>query len=152
MVSNDQLEAESRRRATAANTSSVIQGLAQYVHTCWAEAKSERQRVEQRMMQSLRQRRGEYEPDKLQAIREQGGAEIYMMLTSVKCRAASSWLRDALNGSGTGKPWTLKPTPVPELPPQALQAISNRVQSEIQHFLMAGGMPRPLRWSLMLSW
>ena len=44
------------------------------------------------MLRALRQRNGDYEPEKLAQITRQGGSEIYMMLTEVKCRAAESWL------------------------------------------------------------
>ena len=48
----------------------------------------------------MRQRNGEYEPDKLAAIQAQGGSEIYDV-NQVKCRGAESWLRDILLDSGT---------------------------------------------------
>lgn len=139
LVSAKQMDEERRRLAEAHQQRPVIQGLAAYVRQAFDEARSARSAVEQRMFECLRQRRGEYDPDKLRAIREQGGSEIYMMLTSVKCRAAASWLRDTLMGSGSSKPWTIMPTPVPELPPQALEAVSNRVMLDVQAFLASGG-------------
>ena len=72
--------------------------------------------LEQKMLQALRQRNGEYEATKLQQIRTQGGSEIFMMITEVKCRAAESWLRDILLDNGS-TPWDLQPTPIPDLSP-----------------------------------
>ncbi|MEI2418946.1 hypothetical protein V6O07_01630, partial [Arthrospira platensis SPKY2] len=81
-------------------------------------------------LRALRQRNGEYEADKLQMIRKQGGSEVYMMITEVKCRAAESWLRDILLDQGT-PPWDLHPTTLPDLPPEAdaeiRQAFGQRV-------------------------
>lgn len=141
LSNSDLVKEEEQREADARQNSPEIQGIVGYVKNAWEEAKSERLVVEDRMAASLRQRRGEYDSGKLQAIREMGGSEIYMMLTSVKCRAAASWLRDSMLGSGASKPWTINPTPVPDLPPQTLQDIAMRVQQEIDKFLAAGGLP-----------
>jgi hypothetical protein len=72
--------------------------------------------IEQEMLRALRQRNGEYEADKLKQIRDQGGSEVYMMITEVKCRAAESWLRDILLDNGS-PPWDLTATPIPDLSP-----------------------------------
>ena len=144
VLSNKDLEREDRKQAEARQARPELQGIVSYVHGAWEEAQSERLQVEERMMRSLRQRRGEYDAGKLMEIREQGGSEIYMMITSVKCRAAASWLRDALMGTGTDKPWTIEPTPVPELPPPVVQNIVARVQREVMKFVSAGGaQPTP---------
>ena len=108
-----QLIDEQRRDAELANNQPVIQGLATHIRRAWTLARTAKlTTVEPRMLQSLRQRRGEYDPDVLAQIREQGGTEIYMMLTSNKCRAASAWMRDVLQN-----PWSIEPTPLPDLPP-----------------------------------
>jgi hypothetical protein len=68
------------------------------------------------MLVALRQRNGEYEASKLKQIQSQGGSDIFMMITEVKCRAAESWLRDILLDTGT-PPWDIVPTPIPDLSP-----------------------------------
>lgn len=153
-VSQREVEAEQRRRAELAQQSPVVMGLAAHVKACWVTARqAKEQTVEQRMFKSVRARRCEYEPDMLAKIRQQGGSEIYMALTSVKCRAAASWLRDVLLGQGQEKPWTLKATPVPTLPPtmveqirrEATERIANMIQTtqtilppdEVREMLMA---------------
>jgi hypothetical protein len=122
----------------------IITGLASLVRQHWSTARLAReQTVEQRMFKSLRQRRGEYDPDKLTMIRQQGGSEIYMMLTSNKCRGASAWLRDVLLGSGSDKPWTLKPSPIPALPQEVLDELRQRAVTEVQGYIMASGEQVP---------
>jgi hypothetical protein len=122
----------------------IITGLAGLVRQHWTTARTAReQTVEMRMFKSIRQRRGEYDPDKLAMIRQQGGSEIYMMLTSNKCRGASAWLRDVLLGSGSEKPWTLKPSPVPSLPPEVLEELRQRAVNEVQQYMMTSGQEVP---------
>jgi len=94
----------------------VILGLAGYLRQCWDVARLAKRPIEYKMLAAMRQRNGEYEADKLQQIRAQGGSEIYMMITEVKCRAAESWLRDILLDNGS-PPWDLHATPIPDLNP-----------------------------------
>lgn len=109
----------------------MLTGLAAYVTRLWEDAKRAKDSVRPRLLQALRQRRGEYEPEKLAEIRKAGGSEIYMMLTSVKCRAAGSWLRDALLGQGNDKPWTVTATPHPELPEDAEEQLMRAIGEEV---------------------
>jgi len=94
----------------------VILGLAAYLRQCWDAAHLAKRPIERKMLDAMRQRNGEYDADKRQQIRAQGGSEIYMMITEVKCRAAESWLRDILLDSGA-PPWDLHATPIPDLGP-----------------------------------
>lgn len=122
------LLAEERKKTEATQAMPIIGQLAAHVRKNWNVAwDAKRNTVETRMYQSIRARRGEYDPDKMAAIRAMGGSDVYAMLTSVKCRAAASWLRDVLLANGTEKPWTIKPTPIPELPPEISQSIINQV-------------------------
>jgi hypothetical protein len=96
------------------------------------------------MLQCLRQRNGEYDPDKLQEITEQGGSDIYINLTSVKCRAATSWLRDTLLGTGMDKPWSIAGTPNPTMPPEILEELKARLANELMvHMQQGGQQPTP---------
>lgn len=137
-----QLQQEERAAAIQANSEPVIQNLAGYIRQKWTYARTAKEMtVEQRMLKSVRQRRGEYDPDKLVQLREQGSSLIYMMLTSNKCRAASSWLRDVLLTDSKDKPWTLKPNPIPEMPPPILQDLMVRAQQKLQETLATGMNP-----------
>jgi hypothetical protein len=120
VVSNTELARQEREvsdRALAERQNQpVILGLAGYLRQCWDVAQMAKKPIEYIMLQALRQRNGQYDADKLQQIRGQGGSEIYMMITEVKCRAAESWLRDILLDNGS-PPWDLQATPIPELSP-----------------------------------
>ncbi|MBS4017517.1 MAG: hypothetical protein KGZ68_04695, partial [Dechloromonas sp.] len=118
----------------------VIQGLAGYVRKCWHAARDAKmQSVEKRMLSAVRRRRGEYDPEKLSQIRQFGGSEIYMMLTSNKCRAASSWLRDTYGGTGSARPWTIEPTAIPELPPDLMEEAMQEAAATAQQYIMTTG-------------
>jgi len=100
----------------------LMVGLTAYMRNAFDAAKRSKDPIERAMLRALRQRNGEYEPTKMAAIQRQGGSEIYMMITEVKCRAAESWLRDILMDTGT-PPWDIKPTPIPDLPEARDQGI-----------------------------
>ena len=120
VVNNTELARQERETTDRAlqerQNQSIILGLAGYLRECWDVAQMAKRPLEQKMLQALRQRNGEYDASKLQQIRTQGGSEIFMMITEVKCRAAESWLRDILLDDGT-PPWDLNPTPIPDLSP-----------------------------------
>lgn len=119
-----------------------IQSLADHVRKAWSSARTAKQQmVEQRLLKNLRQRRGEYEPDLAADIRKSGGSEIFMMITSNKCRAASAWLRDTLMGARDEKPWTIDPTPIPDLPPTLQQAVFNEANQKAMQVEQMAGAP-----------
>jgi len=136
------LNEEAMVRAQQANAQPAVQALAGYIKQKWMTAMmAKQQTAEVKMLQSVRARRGEYDPDKLAQLREQGSSTIYMMITSNKCRAASSWLRDTLVTATDDKPWTIQPTPMADLPPDQVQQIMAQAQMEVQQLYMAGQPP-----------
>jgi len=140
-ANNAQLDAQARANAEQANSQPIIQGLAAHVQHCWTTARQARMLdVDERMLRALRQRRGEYDPEILNEIRRGGGSEIYMMLTSNKCRAAASWLRDVMMGTGNERPWSADPTPLPELPAAMMQSIAKMAAQEAATFEQQTGM------------
>lgn len=96
--------------------------------------------AEKRLFQAARQRSGEYDPDKLQAIREIGGSEIYMMLTQVKCRATESWISEILFPPGE-RPYGVEPTPIPDLPPQVKAQTEQQIMGELMELTEIGLYP-----------
>ena len=133
---------DERRDAETRQAAPIIASLAGHVRKHWQVARDARQQyIDDRMHRSIRARRGEYDPEKLAQIQATGGAETYAMLTSVKCRAAASWLRDVMLANGTEKPWTIRPTPVPMLHPQLAEQIVAKLVSPIAEAQLAG---RPL--------
>jgi hypothetical protein len=136
------LQDEAKAEAQRANSQPVVQALAGYIRKKWMSAMLAKQQTSEiKMLKSVRARRGEYDPDKLAQLREQGSATIYMMLTSNKCRAASSWLKDTLVTAAEDKPWTVQPSPMPDLPPDQVQSIMEQAQQEVQQLYTAGTPP-----------
>lgn len=115
----------------------LIGRLGAYIENCWQAAQQANQLPHQMMLEDLRQREGKYAEDKLQAIRKQGGSEIFMMLTNVKCRAAEGWIRDIMLPSGE-RPFTVKPTPVPKLPEESSGQIHQFVMQELAQAIQQG--------------
>ena len=116
----------------------MILGIAAHLRQCWDVAQQAKKPIEQIMLRAMRQRNGEYEADKLQAIQSQGGSEIYMMITEVKCRAAESWLRDILLDTGT-PPWDVQPTPIPDLSPNQAKEIQDIFANSVLELLQSSG-------------
>lgn len=142
VVSNAQLDEEEKRRIRAElearQSRPVILGLAAYVKKCWEAAKDAKEPIERIMLKAKRQRNGEYEPDKLSSIRNQGGSEVFMRITEVKCRAAESWLRDILQAD-SGPPWDLKPTPVADLDPTSTELIQSMFAERVMNMIRVLG-------------
>jgi len=137
-----QMQDEERAAAQEANSEPLIQALAGYIREKWTYARSAKEQViEPKMLQSVRQRRGQYDPDLEAQLPEQGSSMIYMMLTSNKCRAASSWLRDVLLTDSNDKPWSLKPNPVPDMPPPVMQDLMGKAQQKLMELMQSGANP-----------
>lgn len=118
--------------------SPVIQSLAAHIRRHWQLAKKAKEPIEKEMLSAVRARKGEYDPDTLAKIRKQGGSEIYMMLFATKARQAKALIADILLGTGTDKPFTIKPTPVPELPPSEVDKIIQIVYEQALQAEMMG--------------
>lgn len=130
------LQEQARKDAEVKNTEPVLVGLAAYVRRCWEASKQAKQETEQRMLCSLRQRQGQYDPEDMAEIKKTGGSEIFMMITSVKCRAAGSWLKDILLGTKDGKSWGIAPTTIPDLAPEDMQQVVQRATRDAMEMEM----------------
>lgn len=130
--SNDDIEKEKAAQEEINNYSPELyeSQLSRHIQQAWEMNRWAKEQHETELLDCLRQRNGEYDPETLKQIREQGGSEIYMMLSATKIRAAVSWIRDILMPAGD-RPWGLSPTPIPELPPFAMNAISQRIQQTL---------------------
>ena len=113
----------------------VVLSLVNYVRSCYAEAKSSKTDVTERLLKCERQRRGEYDPDRLAMIRETSGSDIYMMLTDIKCRASESWIKDVMMNAGE-KSWSLRPTAEPSVPDYLSEEIVETVVAEAEDVAM----------------
>ena len=140
------------REAEQRQTAPLVVGLAGHINKMFSLARdAKRNDVEPRMFRNLRSRRGEYDPTKLAKIRQMGGSEVFAGLTGQKCRAAASWIRDVMGGTGTARPWTISPTPVPELPTEINDIIVEQAIAPIKEAMQAGLTPDPLQTANMLS-
>jgi hypothetical protein len=142
VVSNTELARQEREEADRAlqdrQNEPLMLGITAYMRECWDAAQIAKRPIEYEMLRALRQRNGEYEADKLRQIRDQGGSEVYMMITEVKCRAAESWLRDILLDTGT-PPWDLDATPLPELSPVQMQELQAAFADEVMKLVQTTG-------------
>ena len=142
VVGNDELVRQEREQAekdlAARQSSPVMLGITAYLKECWDAARISRDPITDIMLMAMRQRNGEYEADKLNAIRAQGGSEVYMMITEVKCRAAESWLRDILLDNGS-PPWDLVPTPIPDLSPKESEELQLAFAERVMEILQSSG-------------
>lgn len=116
----------------------VITGLAGHIKAFWVEAEQAKRSYELQMLEALYARRGEYTAERLAAIVKDNQPPIYMMLASAKMRQVEALLRDVLIGAGTDKPWSLMPTPKPDLPPSVVMQAVQALQQEIQQAMMLG--------------
>jgi len=146
------MQEQEQRDAAERQAAPLITGLAGHITQKFSIARdAKRNDVEPRMYDNLRSRRGEYSPTKLAQIKEMGGSEVFAGLTGLKCRAAASWIRDVMLGTGADRPWTVKPTPVPDLPAEMNDLIVEQAIAPLKQALLAGQRPTQLQTITMLS-
>lgn len=134
------LEMGAKKPAEAA-VPTVVEGLAGHIRGFWTKAVDAKRRVETEMLEALLSRRGEYTAEKLVKIAENKQPAIYMMVASSKMRQIEALMRDVLIGAGSDKPWTLRHSPVPELPPSMVQAAVQQLTMEIEQAIVQGFPP-----------
>lgn len=119
---------------TTANTASRYDPLADIVIRRWWDAVRYMQSdlltdasVEYTLGRCYRQRAGVYEPEELALV---DGIDIFVPLTDMKCMAAEAWLRDMLINA-IDMPFTVEPTPIPELPERLKTKVLRDLKLEI---------------------
>lgn len=112
--------------------------LSGHIRNCFTRAASAKQEIIERLLRADRQRKGEYDPDRLAEIRQTGGSDLYMMLTDIKCNAAENWIKDVLMHQD--KFWGLVPSNEPVLPPEIGRELSITVNQELNE-LAGMGIP-----------
>lgn len=121
----------------------VIKKLASHIDKVWRTVQQDNKQVRREMVQTLRRVRGEYDPEKLKAIRAFKGSESYIRSAENKSRAADSWIKDIYRGD-TDLPWNLEPTIVPDLPDETQQSIQMSTQEyamQVEEQLTQSGAP-----------
>lgn len=122
----------------------ALDSLAQHIRDFFSSAKTAKLEIEQQMLSTLRQIKGEYEPDKLKAIQEMGGSTDFIRLTYHKCRDVEAWIHDILNPYAD-RTWSIAPDSLPDIPPEVLNNISQQVRTfyvqQATQQAQATGMP-----------
>jgi hypothetical protein len=93
----------------------VVKKIARHMHARWKVVKSDNQPIRQETIKHLARSRGEYESNKLTAIKAFKGSEAFFRTGETKCRAAGSWITDIYRGDND-LPWQIEPTAIPTLP------------------------------------
>lgn len=139
VASRDKLKADAYARA--AQPDAMMTDLAGYVRGLYDMFRTHRDMVSggwsNRLMHALRTFNGEYHPTKLQQIRQFGGSEVYARIVAMKCRGASSLLRDVY--LSPDRPWGLAPPADPDVPDEIMAHIQRLVELELQQ-VQAQGM------------
>ncbi len=114
-----------RSAASEASEEPVLGPLAAYIAKCYEEAVRHRDKsITPRLLACQRAVAGEYEPEVLKEIQEQGHAtELYFNATRTKSSAAEAQLMDVMGD----ELFDLEPTPIPSLPDSAQAAIEEEV-------------------------
>jgi hypothetical protein len=123
----------------------VMSNLAGYVRSQFEMMKQHRNDAmsgwSERLLIALRAFNGHYDATKLAEIRKFGGSEVYARIIAMKCRGASSLLRDVY--LAPDRPWGLAPPQDPDVPPQIVASVQQLVQVEIAAMSQAGIPPDP---------
>jgi hypothetical protein len=121
-------DAEPPPEVTEIDDSHLWSSLASHVRAAWGNNKLAKERVDMKLLQCLRARRGVFGPGDVPA----GGMnQIFTDLTETKCRAASAWVREIVLPVGE-QPWGVDPTPIPDLPRPLKDAVVRKALAQAQ--------------------
>jgi len=126
------------------DTSAVVMSLANHIRGKWQEAKQHREQsgVDAQIMRSKRAGDRQYEPNKLQEIRDyeknQRYDPPYDPIIDVKCRALQAKMSSRILAPGD-RPWSISPTPIPDLPDDVKQGLERIVALTVTEQAMQQG-------------
>ena len=150
VVTNAQLDAQKQaedKALAAAQTPAVpeMTGLASFIRTQYEIFRNHRNNSQagwnERLLSALRAFNGQYDASKLAEIRKFGGSEVYARIIAMKCRGASSLLRDVY--LSPDRAWGLEPPADPDVPPEIVSTIQQLVQTELQSLEASGQSTDP---------
>lgn len=134
---------EQAAAAQSASTAMDYSNLASYIRREYDIMKRHRDNSmagwSERLLNALRVFNGQYDASKLNEIRRFGGSEVYARIVAMKCRGASSLLRDVY--LSPDRPWGLDPADDPKIPDDIMKAINELVSAEISGASQTGGPP-----------
>lgn len=133
-------KAQAEDNAQAELTETAQSNIAGYIRTQFELMRNHRNNTtagwSNRLLAALRAFNGQYDADKLNQIRAFGGSEVYARIVAMKCRGASSLLRDVYLQAD--RPWGLNEGPDPAIPEDVVAAIRQLVETEIGTIQQAG--------------
>lgn len=129
------LKEQDKKRALAlapAEPDVSMTNLASYIRTQFEIMSNHRNNSmsgwSERLLAALRAFNGQYDPTKLAQIRQFGGTEVYARIVAMKCRGATSLLRDVY--LAPDRAWGLEPPADPDVPPEIQRSVQELVYSE----------------------
>lgn len=127
-------------RIAAERSAAVAEtNLAGFIRNEWSRFRRHRDSASgwsDRLISALRAFNGEYSPEKLAEIKKFGGSEVYARIVAMKCRGASSLLRDVY--LTPDRPWGVEPPADPDVPEEIIKRIMMLVQSEVGYMKQNG--------------
>jgi hypothetical protein len=133
-------QAKEKAQAEDAAAMPELSDLASFIRTRYEMFRNHRNDTvagwSNRLLVAMRSFSGVYDPTKLQEIRKFGGSEIYARMIAMKCRGASSLLRDVY--LSPDRSWGLAPPQDPDIPEQIVQQINQFVQAELGQLSATG--------------
>ena len=101
----------------------------------WKEGESD---IQDTIIDSLNRRNGKYSSEKLSKIKQAGSSDVFIGVTGIKCRAFESWVHDIYTNAKRKRTWSLKPTPIADLPKEEQTRIAASVMMKYEEALAAG--------------
>lgn len=148
VVSPAQLEADIRAKDKAIADSqnpqeeAELSGLAGYIRSEFQMFRLHRNNQgsgwSERLLSALRTFNGTYDAAKLAEIEKFGGSKGYARIVAMKCRGASSLLRDVY--LSPDRPWGLDASDDPKIPADILKSVNQLVASESTTLSQTGQM------------
>lgn len=105
--------------------------LTRYMHNRLLEARNHRVKlgIDEQIAKGKAAYAAEYTPAELSQI--EPGTAVYVPLTQQKCRALQNWLTDIMQNA-TDRPFTLSPTPIPQVPEHLERVAVEQLAREIE--------------------
>ena len=131
--------------------------LAGHVRLAWSRNKLAKVRIDIKLLQDLRARRGVYSASQIAALEANGGGAniVWAPVTEVKCRAASAWIREIVLPAGE-QPWGVEPTPIPDLPMPIKKGVVAKAVAQAQQIMQqtaeaGGGVMAPEEFRTLVA-
>ena len=138
LAAQDAAAVEEARRAAQQQT--AIDSLASFIRKQFDQFKRHRDMTwTERLLEAMRTFNGEYSPEKLAEIEKFGGSKVYARIIAMKCRGASSLLRDIY--IAPDRPWGIEAPADPDVPDDIIQKIHQLIQSELEEMAAQGIQP-----------